>query len=219
LKRIFDLTFSIIGLILLSPLFIHIALRIKLCDGGPIFYRQIRIGRNREKFEFIKFRSMITDADRKGALVTATDDDRITTIGHFIRRTKLDELPSLWNVLIGDMSLVGPRPEVPRYVQYYKPEWERVFSVRPGITDLATLQFRDEQRVLACAREKEKAYIEVVLPLKINLALDYVNKMTFWFDFKILFLTIWGITLGRFLVKPDDSLAEKAVTQIKSLNL
>lgn len=158
-------------------------------------------------------------ADLHGPHVSARNDSRITPIGRFLRRTKLDELPELWNVLKGEMSLVGPRPEVPRYVQHYRPEWKQVFSVRPGITDLATLQFRDEERVLEQAIDRERAYLEVVLPIKMRLALTYVENRSFILDLKILLLTVWSITLGRVLARPDDSLAKQAIREIASLNL
>lgn len=160
---------------------------------------------------------MRVDADSDGPLVTAGGDSRITAIGRILRSTKLDELPELWNVFRGDLSLVGPRPEVPRYVAHYPPEWEAVFSVRPGITDLATLQFRNEEEVLAGALDRERAYIEAVLPIKIELALEYVRRQSFWFDLKLIFLTLWGITGGRLFARPDSALAEEAKRRVGRL--
>ena len=219
MKRIFDIISAVLALIISLPLLILTGLSIKIEGGGPFFYRQVRLGLGRKHFLLYKFRSMVMEADRKGPLVTSDGDSRITRIGGFLRRTKLDELPQLLNVVKGDMSIVGPRPEAPRYIEHYHPEWERVFSARPGITDLATLQFRDEQRVLAYAKDKEKAYIEIVMPMKMKLALYYVNNRSFWLDLKIIALTFWGITLGRLFAKPDDSLAERAIAQIESLNI
>lgn len=159
---------------------------------------------------------MRVEAGKTGPQVTKGGDDRITGIGRFLRRAKLDELPELWNVLNGDMSLVGPRPEVPKYTAFYKDIWDRTLSVRPGITDYATLQFRDEESVLKHASDVEKAYIEVVLPIKLNLSLKYVENYSFWLDLKIILLTVWGITLGRFFAKPDDVYAAQAIEEIKT---
>ena len=161
---------------------------------------------------------MRAESDKTGPQITKGGDVRITEIGKFLRRTKLDELPELWNVLKGDMSLVGPRPEVPKYMAYYQDEWQEVLSVRPGITDYATLQFRDEESVLKEAKDVEKAYIEVVLPIKLDLSIKYIENKTIWLDLKIIFLTVWSITLGRFFARPDDSLAKLAISQIKSQN-
>jgi len=157
---------------------------------------------------------MRRDADRVGPLVTAGGDERVTCIGRFLRKTKLDELPELWNVVKGDLSIVGPRPEVPRYVAGYLTEWEAIFSVRPGITDLATLQFRNEESVLENARDHERAYAEIVIPIKMNLALEYVKRSSFFFDIRIILLTLWGITLGRFFGEPDRRLADEAKRRI-----
>ncbi len=210
MKRSFDIIACSIVLLVISPVLLLIAIIIKLNSSGPAFYIQTRIGKNRIEFRMIKFRSMTVDADRKGPLVTASGDSRITPIGRILRRTKLDELPELWNVLKGDMSLVGPRPEVPRYIEHYKPEWEHIFSVKPGITDLATLQFRDEEACLNGASDYEQAYIEVVLPIKMKLALEYVDKQSFWFDIKILLLTVWAISFGRIYAKPNSQFAKLA---------
>jgi len=216
-KRAFDIIASAVGLLALSPVLATIALLVKLSSPGSVFYRQVRVGRHRREFRLIKFRTMRADADRKGALVTARGDARITGVGKFLRRTKLDELPELWNVLVGDLSLVGPRPEVLRYVAHYRPEWEPVFSVRPGITDLATLQFRDEEAVLAAASDSEKAYLEVIVPIKMRLALDYIARRSLWLDLKILWLTVWGITFGRRWAKPAIELAEEARRRIRAM--
>ncbi|RLE38314.1 sugar transferase [Candidatus Woesearchaeota archaeon] len=218
LKRLFDIVAAGLALVVLSPILCMVGGAVRLTSPGPVFYRQTRVGRGRGLFKIVKFRSMVTDAEDSEPLVTSKDDCRITPIGRFLRRTKLDELPELWNVLVGDMSIVGPRPEVPRYVEHYSPEWERVFDVRPGITDLATLQFRDEELVLKHAHDREQIYLQVVVPIKMRLALEYINRRSFMLDLKIILLTLWGITFGRLVGRPEDILAKDAIEQIRSLN-
>ena len=189
MKRLFDIFLSGFGLILLSPLFLVIAIWIKLDSRGPIFYRQVRVGRNNTEFRIFKFRSMRIGSD-KGSLVTIGGrDPRITRSGYFIRKFKIDELPQLINVFIGDMSLVGPRPEVRHYVNYWTPEQMHVLDVRPGITDPASIRFRNENELLAKADDPEKYYIEVIMQEKIRLYLDYVEKSSFWYDIKLIFQT------------------------------
>lgn len=189
MKRLFDIFLSGFGLILLSPLFLVIAIWIKLDSRGPIFYRQVRVGRNNTEFKIFKFRSMRIGSD-KGSLVTIGGrDPRITRSGYFIRKFKIDELPQLINVFIGDMSLVGPRPEVRHYVNYWTPEQMHVLDVRPGITDPASIKFRNENELLAKADDPEKYYIEVIMQEKIRLYLDYVEKSSFWYDIKLIFQT------------------------------
>lgn len=189
MKRLFDIFLSGFGLILLSPLFLVIAIWIKLDSRGPIFYRQVRVGRNNSEFRIFKFRSMRIGSD-KGSLVTIGGrDPRITRSGYFIRKFKIDELPQLINVFIGDMSLVGPRPEVRHYVNYWTPEQMHVLDVRPGITDPASIKFRNENELLAKADDPEKYYIEVIMQEKIRLYLDYVEKSSFWYDIKLIFQT------------------------------
>lgn len=193
MKRLFDIFLSGFGLILLSPLFLVIAIWIKLDSRGPIFYRQVRVGRNNTEFRIFKFRSMHIGSD-KGSLVTIGGrDPRITRSGYFIRKFKIDELPQLINVFIGDMSLVGPRPEVRHYVNYWTPEQMHVLDVRPGITDPASIKFRNENELLAMAEDPEKYYIEVIMQEKIKLYLDYVKKSSFWYDIKLIFQTFWVI--------------------------
>ena len=189
-KRIFDVTASACGLILLSPLFLGIAVIIKLTSKGPVFYIQKRMGKNFKEFNLYKFRSMIVDADKKGLQITSGDDPRITKIGKFIRKTKLDELPQLINVLKGDMSLVGPRPEVKKYVMLKKEDYEKVLSVKPGITDLAAIEFRDEEKILEKYNDKEKAYIEIILPKKIELYKKYIDNISFKNDINIILKTL-----------------------------
>jgi len=192
-KRIFDVTASIIGLIVLLPLFIIIAILIKLNDKGPIFYKQKRIGQNFKPFELLKFRTMVVNADKIGPAVTKDGDPRITKIGKFLRKTKLDELPQLWNVIRGDMSIVGPRPEVEKYIQYYKDDYKEILKVRPGITDYATIKFRNEEEILSKYDDTESAYIKYVLPEKIKLYKTYIKEISFFTDLKIIFWTLWRI--------------------------
>ena len=214
-KRGFDLIASGLALLLLSPLILTSAIAVRLTSTGPVFFKQTRVGKSRREFRLIKFRTMRMNAETSGPSVTARGDTRITPVGRFLRRTKLDELPELWNVLIGDLSLVGPRPEVPRYAATYLPEWERIFSIRPGITDPATLQFRDEEAVLEAAQDSEAAYVNVVIPMKVKLALDYVDNWTIRLDLKLLILTVWAITLGRVLARPDRRMAEEAILAVR----
>ena len=189
MKRLFDVVASGVGLLLLSPLFLLVAIWIKLDSPGPVFYRQVRVGRYNRAFRIFKFRSMRVGAD-KGSLVTIGGrDPRVTRSGYFIRKFKIDELPQLINVFIGDMSLVGPRPEVRHYVDYWTKEQLRVLDVRPGITDPASIKFRNENELLEKAEDAEKYYIEVIMQEKLRLYLEYVEKHNFWFDIKLIFQT------------------------------
>ena len=189
-KRVFDLTASVLGLALLSPLFVIIALLIKFSSKGPVFFVQKRMGRDFKEFNLYKFRSMVADAPKKGLQITSGDDPRITKIGRFIRKTKIDELPQLINVIKGEMSLVGPRPEVKKYVELKKDEYKKVLSVRPGITDLAAIEFRDEEKLLQGYKNKEKAYINEILPRKIALYNKYIDNISFISDIKIILQTL-----------------------------
>ena len=193
MKRLFDILLSGIGLLIISPLFLIVAIWIKLDSPGPIFYRQVRVGRYNKDFRIFKFRSMRIGSD-KGSLVTIGGrDPRITRSGYFIRKFKIDELPQLINVLVGDMSLVGPRPEVRHYVNYWTEEQMHVLDVRPGITDPASIKFRNENELLAQAEDPEKYYIEVIMQEKIKLYLEYVAKNSLWYDIKLIFQTFWVI--------------------------
>jgi lipopolysaccharide/colanic/teichoic acid biosynthesis glycosyltransferase len=193
MKRLFDILLSGIGLLIISPLFLIVAIWIKLDSPGPIFYRQVRVGRYNKDFRIFKFRSMRIGSD-KGSLVTIGGrDPRNTRSGYFIRKFKIDELPQLINVLVGDMSLVGPRPEVRHYVNYWTEEQMHVLDVRPGITDPASIKFRNENELLAQAEDPEKYYIEVIMQEKIKLYLDYVKKNSLWYDIKLIFQTFWVI--------------------------
>ena len=193
MKRVFDILASGVGLLLLSPLFLLVAVWIKLDSPGPVFYRQVRVGRYNHDFRIFKFRSMRIGSD-KGSLVTIGGrDPRVTRSGYFIRKFKIDELPQLINVFIGDMSLVGPRPEVRHYVDYWTKEQLHVLDVRPGITDPASIKFRNENELLEKAEDPEKYYIEVIMQEKLRLYLEYVEKQSFWYDLKLIFQTFWVI--------------------------
>ena len=197
MKRLFDIVASGLGLIVLSPLFLILAIWIKLDSKGPVFYRQVRVGFKNKDFRIFKFRSMRVGAD-KGSLVTIGGrDPRVTRSGYWIRKFKLDELPQLINVFIGDMSLVGPRPEVRHYVDYWTPEQMHVLDVRPGITDPASIKFRNENELMEQAEDPEKYYIEVIMQEKIKLYLEYVEKHSFWYDLGLIFKTFWVIVHER----------------------
>jgi len=197
LKRLFDIICSAIGLTLVSPIFVVLAIWIKFDSPGPVFYRQVRVGRGNRDFRIFKFRSMRVGAD-KGSLITVGGrDPRITRSGYIIRQFKFDELPQLINVFLGDMSFVGPRPEVRHYVDMYTPEQLHVLDVRPGITDLASIKYRNENELLAKAEDPEEYYIKVIMPDKLALNLDYVAKSSFWCDIKMIFLTIWSLSVVK----------------------
>ena len=190
MKRIFDVVASGLGLLVLSPFFLLLAVWIKLDSAGPVFYRQVRVGRYNRNFRLFKFRSMRVGADKKGLITVGGRDPRVTRSGYFIRKYKLDELPQLINVLLGDMSLVGPRPEVRKYVEMYTSEQLHVLDVRPGITDMASIRYRNENELLVEAEDPEAFYIKVVMPDKLKINLEYVAKHSFWFDMKLIFKTI-----------------------------
>ena len=191
--RFCDIVFSLFGLLLLSPLFIIVAIWIVLDDPGPIFYRQQRVGKNGMDFGLLKFRSMRVGADKMSLITIGDRDPRVTRAGYYIRKYKLDELPQLWNVLIGNMSLVGPRPEVRRYVDLYTPEQQKVLTVRPGITDYASIEYIDENTLLAQSKDSDKTYIEEIMPAKIALNMRYIEHQTIGEYLKILFLTLTKI--------------------------
>jgi lipopolysaccharide/colanic/teichoic acid biosynthesis glycosyltransferase len=190
LKRCFDMTSSLVGLILISPVFLIVPLLIKLDSKGPVFFKQWRIGKNGRQFKIYKFRTMVQDADKMGSQITAGDDLRITKIGKVLRRYEIDELPTLINVLKGDMSVVGPRPEIPKYLKDFDSvKYREVLSVRPGITDLGTITFRDEAKYLN-AENYEDIYETEILPQKLDLYLKYIRNRSFWFDVRIILKTI-----------------------------
>jgi lipopolysaccharide/colanic/teichoic acid biosynthesis glycosyltransferase len=184
-KRLFDLCWTIPGLLVLSPAFLVIAVLIKLDDGGAVFFRQLRVGRYGRTFRVWKFRTMIPRAEQSGGPLTVGDDPRVTRFGRWLRHSKLDELPQLFNILAGQMSLVGPRPEVPHYVALYTPDQRRVLDLVPGITDPASIAYRNESALLAQAPDWERQYIEVIMPEKIRLNLEYAAQATRWKDFVV----------------------------------
>ncbi|ONK21044.1 glycosyl transferase [Bacillus sp. VT-16-64] len=188
-----DVILSLTGLVIISPLLFIISICIKLDSRGPVFFKQTRVGRHEEPFQIFKFRTMIVDAEKKGKQITVGKDSRITKTGQFLRKYKLDELPQLINVLIGDMSLVGPRPEVPKYTAYYTNEQKRIFEIRPGITDYASIKYRNENEVLAKSEDPEKTYIEEVMRDKLSLNLKYLDQQSVINDVKIIFMTIIAI--------------------------
>jgi lipopolysaccharide/colanic/teichoic acid biosynthesis glycosyltransferase len=190
IKRSFDIVFSLFFLILLIPVFIIISIWITFDSKGPIFYRQLRVGLKRSNFHLYKFRSMKIDSDKLGLLTVGNRDPRITRSGMFIRKYKIDELPQLINVLFGDMSIVGPRPEVPKYVALYSSDQLKVLSVRPGISDFASIRYRNENEILSQAPDPEKFYVEQILPEKLKLNLDYINSQSFITDLKIILATL-----------------------------
>jgi len=194
MKRLFDFIASFFGLILLAPIFVLAALWIKIDSRGPIFFRQERVGFQGEGFRIHKFRTMVLDAEKKGKQITVGADSRITTVGSFLRKYKLDEIPQLIDVLAGDMSLVGPRPEVSKYIDCYSDDEKfDVLSVKPGITDNASIEFRDENELLASSKDPEATYISEVLPKKIALYRQYVRERSFFGDVAIIFKTIFLI--------------------------
>ena len=189
MKRLFDITASGLGMLVLSPLFLILAVWIKLDSPGPVFYRQVRVGRGNKDFRLFKFRSMRVGSDKKGLITVGGHDPRVTRSGYYIRKYKLDELPQLINVFIGDMSLVGPRPEVRKYVDLYTPEQLRVLDVRPGITDMASIRYRNENELLEQAADPEQYYRDVVMQDKLRINLEYVADHSFIKDLKIIFMT------------------------------
>lgn len=193
MNRALDLAISVPALVAAAPVIGALALAVKASSRGPAFFRQQRIGRGRELFTVVKLRTMVDGADKQGAHVTGADDARITGVGRLLRATKLDELPQLWNVVRGDMSVVGPRPEAPRYLPHYRAEWSRIWDVRPGLTDLATVVFRDEESLLAASASRERAYVEAVLPAKVPLAVEGVERSTVLYDLGIIARTVAAI--------------------------
>ncbi|MBI5055373.1 MAG: sugar transferase [Nitrospirae bacterium] len=193
MKRLFDIFFSLIGLLMLLPVFMVMAILIKLDSPGPVFFKQERMGRNFRPFFIYKFRSMVNDAHKKGLQITAGGDARVTRSGWVLRKTKIDELPQLINVLKGEMSFVGPRPEVKKYVDLYKDDYNDILRVRPGITDISSIVYRDEEGVLQNQDNPEEYYKSVLLPEKLKLAKKYVAKSSFFYDLRLILLTIFKI--------------------------
>ncbi len=196
-KRLFDLLLTLPGLLLLLPLMAVIALWVRFDSPGPVLFRQQRVGRGGVSFALLKFRSMRVDAEKLGPKVTVGADPRITRSGQFLRRSKLDELPQLFNVVMGQMSLVGPRPEVPEYVAHYPAEiHDKVLSVPPGITDLASIEFRNESAMLEGANDPVAAYLNEIMPIKLDYYVRYVEQRSLWLDVKIILRTFWAVVAG-----------------------
>lgn len=193
LKRSFDIFFSFFGLILLSPLFLIIAVLVKAESKGPVIYRQTRVGKNDLDFEVLKFRSMRPGSESKGLLTVGGKDSRITKTGYFIRKYKLDELPQLINVLKGEMSIVGPRPEVRKYVLLYDENQKQVLNVKPGITDIASIKYKNENELLESSDNPEEFYIKEIMPNKIKMNLDYLSDRSFFKDIKVILNTLKAV--------------------------
>jgi lipopolysaccharide/colanic/teichoic acid biosynthesis glycosyltransferase len=198
MKRLFDICCSAAGLLVFSPFFVMLAIAIKRESEGPVFYRGVRIGRGGKPFRIFKFRSMVADAEKIGGASTSNSDDRVTKTGKFIRRFKLDEFAQLINVFIGDMSLVGPRPEVQKYVDMYTGEEKIILTVRPGITDWASIWNADEGTILARSSDPDKAYEELIRPVKLKLQIRYVKERSFFTDLKLIFYTLYRLVNSRF---------------------
>ena len=193
-KRLFDIAFALLALLLLGPLLLLVALWVRLDSPGPVFFRQQRVGRGGQLFDIVKFRTMRTGAEAMGPQITVGQDTRITHAGAWLRRSKVDELPQFINVLRGDMSVVGPRPEVPRYVALLPADVRQaVLSVRPGITDLASIEFRDESALLAQSQDPERTYVEQILPAKLRHAQEYVRTRSLWLDLRIIARTVLAV--------------------------
>ena len=190
IKRVCDFILSLIGIIVLSPIFIIVSIAIKLDSKGKILFLQKRVGRYGKEFNIYKFRTMVSNAEKLGKQITVGNDNRITKVGAFLRKYKIDELPQLFNVLKGDMSLVGPRPEVPKYVKLYSDEQKKVLNVRPGITDMASLRYKDENEILGKVDNPEEYYINVIMKDKLKLNLEYIEKSNIFFDLYLIIKTV-----------------------------
>jgi lipopolysaccharide/colanic/teichoic acid biosynthesis glycosyltransferase len=189
-KRAFDIVGAILGLVLFSPLFVIVGLLIKLDSHGPVFFRQERMGKGFRPFLIYKFRTMVQNSPKIAAPLTIGDDPRITRIGRFLRKTKIDELPQLINVLKGEMTFVGPRPEVRQYVELFRPDYEEILKMRPGVTDIASLKYEDEATVMGRFKNPEEAYINRILPDKIRLAKEYIRRSSLFFDLSLILKTV-----------------------------
>lgn len=193
LKRLFDILASLILLIILSPLFIIFSIMIKLDSKGPIMFKQNRVTENGRIFKIFKFRTMVENADKNGSQVTVKNDDRVTKIGKFLRKFRLDEIPQLINILIGDMSFVGTRPEVPKYVELYTDEMKATLLMKAGVTSLASIKFKDEEKLLQMDGNIDKIYIEDILPQKMQYNLEYLKRFNFFYDIKLMFMTLFAV--------------------------
>lgn len=193
LIRFFDIILSFFGLVVLFIPFVLIALLIKLTSKGPVFFKQERVGKNEKIFKIFKFRTMVNKADKKGLELSTANDCRITKVGKFLRKAKIDELPQLINVFIGQMSLVGPRPEVKKYTDLYDDLQKAVFLVKPGITDMASIEFRNENEILEKSSNVEETYIKEIMPTKIGLNLDYIEKISLFYNLRLIFKTFFVV--------------------------
>lgn len=193
LKRLFDILASLILLIILSPLFIIFSIMIKLDSKGPIMFKQNRVTENGRIFKIFKFRTMVENADKNGSQVTVENDNRVTKIGKFLRKFRLDEIPQLINILIGDMSFVGTRPEVPKYVELYTDEMKATLLMKAGVTSLASIKFKDEEKLLQMDGNIDKIYIENILPQKMQYNLEYLKRFNFFYDIKLMFMTLFAV--------------------------
>jgi lipopolysaccharide/colanic/teichoic acid biosynthesis glycosyltransferase len=213
MKRILDIFFSLLGLIILSPFFLILAIAIKIDSPGPVFYRGLRVGLNGKPFKIFKFRSMVENADKLGADSTSANDMRVTQVGRFIRKFKLDEFSQLINVLIGDMSLVGPRPEVQKFVDMYTEEEKAILTVRPGITDWASIRFHNEGEIIEASgiKDADEAYALLIRPEKLRMQLKYIRERNLRIDFKIILMTIFRLfstrITGEYMVTPAMEMA------------
>jgi lipopolysaccharide/colanic/teichoic acid biosynthesis glycosyltransferase len=216
LRRLVDVAVSSIALVISAPVLGALAAAVKLETSGPAFFVQTRVGRARRPIRVVKLRTMVANADRMGPAVTSARDSRVTRVGRLLRCTKLDEVPQLWNVLRGDMSLVGPRPEVPRYVEHYRPEWAPLLEVAPGLTDLASLTFRDEEALLGLSDDRERAYAEVVMPMKLDLALRGLQQRSLRHDLLVVVRTLTTVFAPRVL--DNDPVLREARRRIERLN-
>ncbi len=216
--RVFDFVVSLIGILILSFFFIIVTILVKISSPGPMIYKQERIGRNGRIFHLYKFRSMVDNAEQIGTSVTTDKDPRITKVGRLLRKTKLDELPQLWNVLKGDMSFVGPRPDVAEIVNKYDNKMRRILEVRPGITSYATLHLRNEEDLLSISKDPDKAYEEIFVPAKVKLALTHVERKSFLFDFSILLQTVLVLTGGKIWPIKEHSIVNEMKQDIERMN-
>lgn len=215
-KRWLDLALVVPALPVVVPVVAALAVAVKLDSKGPAFFAQTRVGRGKKPLRLYKLRSMVPDADKQGPLVTAAGDSRVTRVGRWLRKSKLDELPQLLNVLTGEMSLVGPRPEAERYVAHYRPEWEPLLDVRPGLTDLASLVFRDEEAVLGEASDRERAYVEAVMPEKLGVALEGVQHSSVTYDAAVIARTLAAVL--KLSVGQEHPAVARAKARVAELN-
>ncbi len=216
-KRLLDLFVSAVALIVLSPLLLVLAILVKLTSRGPVFFHQTRVGLRGQNFEVVKFRSMVVDAESMGPQITSAGDSRVTSIGRILRKTKLDELPQLWNVFRGQMSFVGPRPELPKYVEMYTSEQRRILAIRPGVTSPASVTFRHEEILLASAADRERFYRETLIPAKTALDLQYLEAISFPLDLLTIIGTVTSILQPHDSEKTESHLAKSASASSDSI--